>query len=87
MTTPALTPDQLAGIGRALYGELWQAEMARALGVADRSIRRWLAGDRAVGAGVAEDLATICATRGQALAQWAQIIRLSLPARRDPPPG
>jgi len=81
MTTPApvLTPDQLADIGRALYGELWQSELARALDVGDRTVRRWLSGDRAIGAGVAADLATICAARGKALADWAKMIRKAVP--------
>ena len=32
-------------VGEALYGQLWQTEMANALGVSARAVRRWLAGD------------------------------------------
>lgn len=34
----------LAQIGNALYGPRWQSELARALGVSDRTVRRWAAG-------------------------------------------
>lgn len=40
--TPA---DMLADIGRALYGEHWRRPLADALGINERQIRRWLAGD------------------------------------------
>jgi plasmid maintenance system antidote protein VapI len=31
-----------------LYGHGWQTELAKALGVTDRSMRRWIAGDHEV---------------------------------------
>jgi hypothetical protein len=34
---------KLAAIGQALYGPRWQSELARALGVTDRQVRRWVA--------------------------------------------
>jgi predicted transcriptional regulator len=36
--------DRLAAAGRALYGKLWQSELARDLGKTDRTIRRWASG-------------------------------------------
>ena len=40
-----MTPsDHLAAAGRALYGQLWQSALARDLGVNDRTMRRWVAG-------------------------------------------
>jgi hypothetical protein len=33
----------LTAAGPVLFGPQWQSEMARALGVSDRSVRRWLA--------------------------------------------
>ena len=33
----------LLAAGPALYGPRWQSEIGRALGVTDRSVRRWLA--------------------------------------------
>jgi predicted transcriptional regulator len=46
----------LADTGRALYGERWQSEIARALGVSDRTVRRWVAGDDDPRPGVYVDL-------------------------------
>ncbi len=37
-----LTPDDLAAAGRALYGAHWQGQLAQALSVGDRTLRRWL---------------------------------------------
>lgn len=34
----------LIDCGEALYGPLWQSELARQLGVSDRTVRRWVAG-------------------------------------------
>ncbi len=39
------TTEMLASAGRALYGDdKWQAPFARALGVSQRTLQRWLAG-------------------------------------------
>jgi plasmid maintenance system antidote protein VapI len=43
-----VTPDELAAIGQALYGEQWQTSIARDLGVNARTVRKWLAGDRPI---------------------------------------
>lgn len=39
-----MTPVDLSEKGRALYGVRWQTALARDLGVTDRTMRRWLAG-------------------------------------------
>lgn len=36
--------DMLAAIGIALYGERWQRPLAKALGIHDRQVRRWMSG-------------------------------------------
>lgn len=46
----------LRDAGEALYGAQWQAPLSRDLGVADRTLRRWLAGADDLPAGVAMDL-------------------------------
>jgi hypothetical protein len=33
--------DLLERIGKALYGDRWQTQLAKALGVSDRTVRRW----------------------------------------------
>lgn len=35
----------LRSVGEALYGPRWQSSLARELGVADRTVRRWIAGE------------------------------------------
>lgn len=35
-----MSPDRLAAIGRAIYGEHWTAELARALDVTKRTVER-----------------------------------------------
>lgn len=49
-----MTEDQalLSEIGRALYGARWQSAVAEDLGVSDRTVRRWIAGESAVPIGV-----------------------------------
>ena len=44
--TASSVPDLLARLGGALYGPgRWQLKVAEALGVYDRTVRRWVAGD------------------------------------------
>lgn len=40
----SLSPELLRQVGEALYGEQWQTELARALDVNNRTVRRWVAG-------------------------------------------
>jgi DNA-binding XRE family transcriptional regulator len=37
--------ETLIKTGEALYGPHWQRELARALGVNERTMRRWVAGE------------------------------------------
>ena len=39
-----MTPTQLRQLGEALYGPRWQSDLARDLGVSDRTVRRWVGG-------------------------------------------
>ena len=48
-----MTPAELRAIGRRLYGEDWQTPLARDLGVNPRTVRKWLAGARAISSVVA----------------------------------
>ena len=43
-----MTPDELRQAGEGLYGPRWQSALARRLRVDDRTVRRWLAGDREI---------------------------------------
>lgn len=57
-----MTPDTLASIGRALYGARWQSDLARALDVSDRQLRRWVAG-ATIPPGVADDCRALLSAR------------------------
>lgn len=64
--------------GVALYGPRWQAELARELGVADRTIRRWVAGTSDVPAGLYVDLLRLTQLRGAALDALAPRLRATV---------
>jgi hypothetical protein len=66
----------LPAIGIALYGEHWQAPMARFLRVSDRTVRRWVLGEHPVPAGAMDELTD------QLRQQHARIAAL-LDERRD----
>ena len=40
-----MTPNQLAHFGESIYGDGWQSALARDLDIADRTVRRWIAGE------------------------------------------
>jgi hypothetical protein len=42
----------LSDVGEALYGPRWQTDLSRALGVSDRTVRRWASGSDVVPDGV-----------------------------------
>jgi ribosomal protein S4 len=51
-----MTPETLRRVGEALYGERWQTALASDLGVADRTMRRWLSGASPVPTGISDEL-------------------------------
>lgn len=59
--------ERLARIGESLYGPRWQSDLARDLGVADRTVRAWVAGERRPAVGVWADLARIMHERRERL--------------------
>lgn len=59
-----MTPDQLREIGEALYGTGWQSDLAADLGVAERTVRRWLSGAQIIPDGVAAEVRALCVRRG-----------------------
>lgn len=70
----------IARTGHALYGDTWQSEMARALGTAPRTIRRYAAGEYSPPAGVYVDLLRIAIARRVGLDEAI----LGLKQRGDP---
>ena len=65
----------IADIGRALYGGYWQNQLARDLGVSDRTIRYWLSGDMTPREGVFVDLEKVCQDRAAAISAIAKRIK------------
>lgn len=65
----------LTECGEALYGPRWQSEIARDLGVSDRTVRRWVAGSHDVPAGLYVDLLRLTQERAEALDALADRLR------------
>ncbi len=63
--------DLLIDVGVALYGAQWQTQLADALGVADRTVRRWIAG-QSIPEGVRADLRALVHDRRGELATLAK---------------
>ncbi len=53
--------------GQALYGPRWQTELARIVGVSDRTMRRWLASPHDIPVGVWRDIDAALLERGMAI--------------------
>lgn len=70
-----MTPADLAQVGEALYGLRWQSELARDLGVAVRTVQRWMDGSRAIPAGVPGELLELLKTRRQMIGCLAAELR------------
>lgn len=68
----------LIDCGEALYGPLWQSELARQLGVSDRTVRRWVAGGD-MPAGVYIDLLRLTQERAGILDALGERLREALP--------
>lgn len=65
-----MSASLLATIGTTLYGEgeHWISRLAEDLGVNERTMRRWLAGDSAIPARVWDDLINIAIGRAREIA-------------------
>jgi hypothetical protein len=75
---PALSPALFIKAGEALFGNQWQAEMARQLNIKDpRNVHQMASalgtpGARSIRMGLARDLAALIATRKRALREVEQ---------------
>jgi hypothetical protein len=72
-------PD-LATVGEALFGPRWQTPLAEAMGVSDRTVRRWVAG-QTVPPGAWAEIGELCRSRGAALALIAAHLTAPAPGR------
>lgn len=66
--------ETLRAAGAVLYGPAWQSELARQLGVAGRTVRYWIAGDRPIPPGVWVDIAQLLEQHGDDLAEVAAAV-------------
>ena len=57
--------DALSRTGKALYGERWQSALASDLGVSDRTIRRYITGDRSPPPEIYVGLIRLCRERAR----------------------
>lgn len=76
----------LAEVGRALYGAQWQSALSRALGVADRTVRRWAADPANVHDDVRVDLIPLIDARIEELSRVRDVLKdqvLAIEARRQ----
>ena len=62
------TRDLLREAGEVLHGGRWQSELARDLGVTDRTMRRWVSGEHAMPEAVLGELLQLCEHRAGRLA-------------------
>lgn len=67
MTAPDDQRARLEACGTALFGPQWQRPLAAALGVDDRLVRRWYAGDRPVPEDRWQRIAGLMRERGERL--------------------
>jgi len=58
-----MTTNLLTQCGEALYGTRWRTDLAAALDVDERTVRRWVSGDTPVPRGVYTDLMRIMQER------------------------
>src|SRR5208282_1633117 len=79
------TANILHEVGRALYGDIWQSELARDLGCNDRTVRKWNAGDAPIPEYLRGEVAEICRRRGDRLIEIAE--QLGVTVRRSPGGG
>lgn len=60
--------ERLRRCGAVLYGDRWQSDLARALGVNDRRVRQWMSGERPIPPGIWTDIAGLLRKRQQEVA-------------------
>lgn len=70
---------RLEACGEALHGKQWRLELAQALGVSERTIRRWAAGSSPVPAGAWTDLEAMLLERAARLKALAGEIKPARP--------
>lgn len=77
-----MNKQALINVGLALYGERWQTDLARDLGLSDgRRIRQWLSGDRPIPEGIWDDLGKLLADRKNVINEALNAIHNDFPTK------
>ncbi|MBV5324401.1 MAG: hypothetical protein J0626_03560 [Rhodospirillaceae bacterium] len=67
--------NMIVTVGQALWGSRWQTDMAKALGVNDRTVRSWEQGRCHPRPGIYVDLMRMCLERAQDLDALAEKLK------------
>lgn len=70
-----MKPRTFRLIGEALYGVLWQARVSHAIGVSDRTIRRWAHGDVAIPSRLRTELVALAERRRREIDEALRMLR------------
>ena len=65
--------EQLERAGRLLYGDAWQANMARSLNIDSRRIRQWNTGDRPMGDWVGAEVIALLEQNRDAINEYLSV--------------
>lgn len=76
-----MTPADLARRGAALFGDHWKEPLADALGVARRSLDRWLDGTRGVPDNLAKDIEALERATAKATSATQSVLGAEFRAR------
>jgi transposase-like protein len=74
----ATDQELLTAVGCALYGDRWQSDIARDLGVSDRTIRRWVSGEDIPRPGVWRDLLALVLAHEKELSAVKRVLTARL---------
>lgn len=72
--------ELISKIGSTLYGERWQGDLARALGVKDRTVRYWVAGQGAIKQGVWDEIVALLSNKAADAQTALELIKTLRPS-------
>lgn len=78
-----MTPEQLQMAGSLLYGNQWQTDLARALGIDSRRIRDWLSGRRPIPVGIWNEVISLLEQNSTDTLSYAKKLKLQFEIVKD----
>ncbi len=70
-----MTIEELEQAGRLLYGDQWQSNLARDLGIDSRRIRQWLTGDRPISDWLEGDVIKLLTQNQEGISKYLDSIK------------